>query len=97
MTLSRIRRLAGMLAAVLALAALYAGVHWGAMVAGGADSYGYVSQAGLWRQGSLVVQEDVIRRSPWPLAAATWTPLGYRPPPADPTPSSRCTRRGCRC
>lgn len=81
MTLSRTRRLAGMLAAVLALAALSAGVHWGVMVAGGSDSYGYVSQAGLWRQGSLVVQEDVIGRSPWPLAAATWTPLGYRPAP----------------
>jgi hypothetical protein len=71
-------------AGMLALAALYAGVRWGAMVAGGADSYGYVSQAGYWQRGSVVVQEDVIRPSPWPNAAATWTPLGYRPSPKRP-------------
>jgi hypothetical protein len=54
------------------------------MVAGGADSYGYVSQAGYWQRGSVVVQEDVIRRSPWPGAALTWSPLGYRPSPRRP-------------
>jgi len=74
-------RVAGLLAALLALAELHAGVRWGAMVAGGADSYGYVSQAGLWRQRRLTVQQDVVRPSPWPLAAATWAPLGYRPSP----------------
>lgn len=68
-------------AAMLTLAVLYAGLRWGAMVAGGADSYGYVSQAGSWLGGSIVVQEDVIRPSPWPEAAATWAPLGYRPSP----------------
>ena len=69
---------------VLALAALCAGLRWGAMVAGGADSYGYVSQAGYWQRGSVVVQEDVIRPSPWPGAALTWSPLGYRPSPHRP-------------
>ena len=53
-------------AAVLSLAVLAAGLHWGAMVAGGADSYGYVSQAGYWQRGSVVVQEDIIAASPWP-------------------------------
>src|SRR5712691_6505274 len=77
-------RVVGLLAALLALAALYAGVRWGAMVAGGADSYGYVSQAGLWQQGRLTVQQDVVRPSPWPLAVATWAPLGYRPSPKQP-------------
>jgi len=71
-------------AAILALATLGAGVRWGAMVAGGADSYGYVSQAGYWQRGSVVVQEDVIRPSPWPGAALTWAPLGYRPSPRRP-------------
>jgi hypothetical protein len=71
-------------AAVLAAATLWAGVHWGAMVAGGADSYGYVSQAGYWQRGSVVVQEDVIRLSPWPGAPLTWAPLGYRPSPNRP-------------
>jgi hypothetical protein len=71
-------------AGILALAVFVAGVRWGAMVAGGADSYGYVSQAGYWQRGSVVVQEDVIRQSPWPGAALTWAPLGYRPSPTRP-------------
>jgi hypothetical protein len=53
---------------MLAFAALYAGVRWGALVAGGSDSYGYVSQAGLWQQGLPIVQQDVVRPSPWPVA-----------------------------
>jgi hypothetical protein len=69
------------LAAILSVAALGAGLRYGAMVAGGADSYGYVSQAGYWQRGGVVVQEDVIRPSPWPGAALTWAPLGYRPSP----------------
>jgi len=68
-------------AGALALAVLAAGIRWGAMVAGGADSYGYVSQAGLWRERHLIVQQDVVRSSPWPDAAETWSPLGYRPSP----------------
>ena len=71
-------------AAMLSIAALVAGVRWGALVAGGADSYGYISQAGDWQRGSVVVQEDVIRPSPWPAAALTWSPLGYRPSPNRP-------------
>jgi hypothetical protein len=77
-------RVVGFLAAALALAAMCAGVRWGAMVAGGADSYGYVSQAGLWQRGLPIVQQNVVRPSPWPLAAATWAPLGYRPSPKQP-------------
>jgi hypothetical protein len=69
------------LAAALALVVFAAGLRWGAMVAGGADSYGYVSQAGLWLRGMPVVQQDIARSSPWPLAAETWSPLGYRPSP----------------
>ena len=68
-------------AGALALAVCAAGIRWGAMVAGGADSYGYVSQAGLWQQGHLTVQQDIVRASPWPDAAETWSPLGYRPSP----------------
>jgi len=71
-------------AGILSLTVLGAGLRWGAMVAGGADSYGYVSQAGYWQRGSVTVQEDVIRRSPWPGAALTWSPLGYRPSPHRP-------------
>jgi hypothetical protein len=69
------------LAGALALVIAYAGLRWGVLVAGGSDSYGYVSQAGLWRRGSLIVHQDVVRPTPWPFAAETWTPLGYRPSP----------------
>jgi hypothetical protein len=69
------------IAAALALAVLAGGLRWGAMVAGGSDSYGYVSQAGLWQQGRLIVQQEIVRSSPWPDAAETWSPLGYRPAP----------------
>jgi len=78
MTTMTAPRAAAAAAAALAIAVLYAGFHWGSTVAGGADSYGYVSEAGLWRQGHLTIQEDIIRRSPWPLAVDTWAPLGYR-------------------
>ena len=77
-------RAANAFALLLAVAALSAGLRYGAMVAGGADSYGYISQAGYWQRGSVVVQEDVIRPSPWPGAPLTWAPLGYRPSPNRP-------------
>jgi hypothetical protein len=80
----RVVRASTIAAAVLAVATLGAGLRWGAMVAGGADSYGYVSQAGYWQRGSVVVHEDVIRPSPWPGAPLTWSPLGYRPSPHQP-------------
>jgi Dolichyl-phosphate-mannose-protein mannosyltransferase len=72
---------ASLAAAALAFAVLVAGIRWGAMIAGGADSYGYVSQAGLWPQGLPIVEQDLVRESPWPDAAETWAPLGYRPSP----------------
>ena len=50
-------------------------------IAGGADSYGYVSQADLWLEGDLTVEYDWIREAPWPKRQRTATPLGYRPSP----------------
>jgi hypothetical protein len=74
-------RVAAGAALVCALTTLAAGVHFGSTVGGGADSYGYVSQAGQWRQGRLVIDEEIARASPWPLAINTWAPLGYRAAP----------------
>jgi len=74
---------ASIAAAALAAAVLLLGLRFGAMVAGGSDSYGYVSQAGLWRQGLPIVRQDIARASPWPDAAETWAPLGYRPSPRE--------------
>jgi hypothetical protein len=75
------RRAAALFAAVLSIGVLYAGLRFGALVAGGSDSYGYVSQAILWRQGLPIVRQSVVRSSPWPRAPDTWAPLGYRPSP----------------
>jgi hypothetical protein len=77
-------RSAGLVAGVLAASTLYAGIHWGSTVAGGADSYGYVSQANLWLHGQLRIHQDIVRASPWPLAINTWAPLGYRASPDEP-------------
>src|SRR5258708_16817675 len=66
-------------AVLLAVAVGWGGVRWGSRTAGGSDSYGYVSQAGLWRQGTLTIRQDIVRESPWPIARQTWMPLGYVP------------------
>jgi hypothetical protein len=63
---------------------LAAGIRWGSTTAGGADSYGYLSEAGLMVNRQLTVQHDIIRQSPWPNAADTWAPLGYRASPHRP-------------
>jgi len=78
------RRWPSVIAGSLAVVVFAAGVRWGAMVAGGADSYGYVSQAGLWLRGLPTVRQDVVRGAPWPDAAETWSPLAYRPSPREP-------------
>lgn len=78
-------RLAPALAAAVAVIVVVPGLVNGAFVAGGADSYGYVSQADLWVRGSLIVEQPFARDMTWSNAAATLAPLGYRPyrPDAD--------------
>jgi hypothetical protein len=66
-------------ALALSGAILLTGVLWGTFVAGGSDSYGYVSQADLWLKGALRVSQPWVREMPWPLADWTFAPLGYRP------------------
>ena len=66
--------------AALALAwALFVGLRYGTFAAGGADSFGYVSQAHLFARGALT---DVIPMRPeftWRDAVPSLVPLGYRP------------------
>jgi len=57
------------------------GVVWNTRAAAGADAYGYVSQADLWRRGNLFIDQRFGADVPWPLARWTFTPLGYRPEP----------------
>ena len=66
-------------AIALSIVTLFVGLFWGTGVAGGADSYGYVSQARLWSEGNLIVQQPIAARVTWPNPNDTLTPLGYKP------------------
>ena len=55
------------------------GIRYGTFTAGGADSYGYVSQADLWLARTLIVEQPLGRDAPWRAAVWTLSPLGYRP------------------
>lgn len=73
-----VRRRAAIAAAALVIAVVFAAGQWGSRALGGADSYAYVTEAGLIRAGSLAIHQDVVRESPWPGALGTWTPIGFR-------------------
>jgi hypothetical protein len=75
-----------MVAGALALAALGVGMTYSTTVANASDAYGYVSQADLWRSGTLSVPQPWALDAPWPRAAWTFAPLGYRPAPDDDGP-----------
>jgi hypothetical protein len=66
---------------VLAASALLLGLALahGSRAAGGADPYGYVSQADLWRAGSLRIHQPFAAAIPWPNGEWTFAPLGYKP------------------
>lgn len=66
-------------ALALALVAAGLGLRFGTFAASGADSYGYVSQADLWLERRLIIDEPLADEAPWPNANWTLTPFGYRP------------------
>ncbi len=72
------RRAAAVALAVACATALTGVVH-GSAVPSGADASGYLSQGALWRIGSLWLAEPAMLEAPWPEAAWTFSPLGYRP------------------
>jgi hypothetical protein len=65
------------IAVVAALWAAYASVACGTFAAGGADSYGYISQAELFARGQLTEPIEIARTFTWPDAPATLQPLGF--------------------
>lgn len=73
-----LHRTADLLALVIAIAVVVTGVTRGAFVAGGSDSYGYVSQAHMWATGTLRVQPPFGDQQPAGLSNYAFTPLGYR-------------------
>jgi hypothetical protein len=55
------------------------GLRFGTFTASGADSYGYVSQADLWLDGTLIIDQPLHDEVTWRWANWTLSPLGYRP------------------
>jgi hypothetical protein len=68
-------RAAPWVAGVAALASAAVAIHFGIFAAGGADAYGYVSQAHLWASGRLMVPDRLAPLTP-ALGRAV-APLGY--------------------
>lgn len=66
-------------AALAAASVAIMGLAIGTKSAGGADVYGYVSQAALWRTGSLHLSLPLAERAPWPNPERSFAPLGYLP------------------
>jgi hypothetical protein len=64
-------------AGALAAATVVMGLVFCSTSVGGADSYGYVSEADLLHHGRLSVSQQWVAQIPWPSAAASFTPLGY--------------------
>src|ERR1700680_341514 len=73
------RRVALISILFIAAAVLVVALSRGSFVAGGADSYGYLSQARLWEHGSPISYDPIITEVQWPFADWTFSPLGYRP------------------
>jgi hypothetical protein len=68
---------------LLAVALCVIGVTWGTRALGGADTYGYISEADLWLRGNLTIDQAFAKEAPWPRPEWTFAPLGYRPSPID--------------
>ena len=75
----RRERYAPWIAIAAAATAMLVGLVKGTRVAGGADAYGYVSQALLWLKGLPVQAEPLAAAVPWPHADWSLAPLGFRP------------------
>ena len=58
---------------------MFLGIRFGTYVAGGADPYGYVSQADLWYEGRTTVDQRWVTEVPWPGGQWVFAPLGYKP------------------
>ncbi len=75
------RRLTRLAATAAAAATLVIAVRYGSKVAGGSDSYGYVSQADLFLNRQLSISQPWVEAVPWPNLTWSFTPLAYRPGP----------------
>ncbi len=77
-----IPRAAPIAAVICAITLFLVALRFGTFTAGGADAYGYISQAYAWMRGTLPRAEPLPLTFPWPSSDASLAPLGYRPGPA---------------
>ena len=73
---ARLLRHGRWLAGAAAIVSAAIAVHWGIFAAGGADAYGYVSQAALWAGGHLSAPDPLAAIAT--LVGPSAAPLGYR-------------------
>jgi hypothetical protein len=77
-----IERHGGVIAVALVGGTVVVSLSLGAWIAAGADPFGYVSQSLLWVRGNPIqFQTPLAQQAPWPDAAWSFSPLGYRPSP----------------
>ena len=74
----RLGGVASPVAWAIALALPVAGIRYGSRVAGGADAFGYLSEAALLGSGRLALDQSFAAALPWPHAAGSFVPLAYR-------------------
>ncbi len=72
-------RAAPWLAAMAAVAVALTSAIFGELVAGGADSSGYLHQSQLWAEGSTTLVAPVLDDGPWPQSGWEVAPLGFAP------------------
>lgn len=70
-----------MIATLIASLAAISALICGSRVVGGADSYGYFTEAQLMLSGTIARDAPFDNAAPWPDAAATFAPLGYHVSP----------------
>ena len=73
-----LERRAPVVAAALALLVVAAAWHWGAFVAGGADSSGYLYEARLWQSGDLRVSPPRVDGIALESGVRAVMPIGFR-------------------
>ena len=73
------RHSAPVVGAIAAVGILWVGLAKGTHIAGGADSYGYTSQADLWSHATLRVDQPLMDHLSSVFARSALAPLGYRP------------------
>ena len=71
-------RVANHLASTIAVALLVLAILYGSRVAGGADAFGYLSEAALLGEGRLGIDQGFAAALPWPNAAGSFVPIAYR-------------------